>query len=437
MLETLERLSFNIAMDITGIFGLFLMGCSLLHGKIAFLSKPWYLLAMFITQSLMLFSDMLACIYRGNTHAIVLLYVVNSANYILSYILLLIHLDYLVHELSLRRKQQQIIPQIIAWTSITLVIATFLDPFHKQFFSIPVETGLYQRETFYFIHTAAFSCFFLACVGLIHTQKNISRARKFTLSWFFIIPFCTGIAQQFYPGISLTNLGSLLSVIAVFANYFWEQNKTFGAKELELQSAHSALVLSQIQPHFLFNSMTAIMDLCDSDPREAKAALQELSDYLHYKISAMSNTYVVPFSEDLEFLQNYLKLEKRRFGPRLRVEYNIQYTDFSIPLLTLQPMVENAIRHGISKRPEGGTILLSTKEQGEYCTIKLMDNGVGFDTNQLDSAATDHIGLSNVKNRIQRLCGGSLSIHSVPGIGTVVEITLRKGNEHDHSDSRR
>ena len=197
-------------------------------------------------------------------------------------------------------------------------------------------------------------------------------------------------------------------------------------QELELQNARAALVLSQIQPHFLFNSMAVVMDLCDTNPQEAKAALQELSDYLHFKMTAMSSSYLVSFDEDIEFVQNYLKLEKRRFGDRLTVEYDIQATNFRIPLLTLQPLVENAVRHGISKRPEGGTIRITTRELEDSYSILLEDNGVGFDTTKAPDDSWEHVGLSNVRTRLIALCRGSLTVHSVPGEGTTVEIRIKK-----------
>lgn len=168
------------------------------------------------------------------------------------------------------------------------------------------------------------------------------------------------------------------------------------------------------------------MDLCDANPQEAKAALQELSDYLHFKMTAMSSSYLVSFDEDIEFVQNYLKLEKRRFGDRLTVEYDIQVTNFRIPLLTLQPLVENAIRHGISKRPEGGTIRITTRELEDSYSILLEDNGVGFDTTKAPDDSREHVGLSNVRTRLIALCGGSLTVHSVPGEGTTVEIRIKK-----------
>ena len=151
----------------------------------------------------------------------------------------------------------------------------------------------------------------------------------------------------------------------------------------------------------------------------------------------MSNCYMVSFAEDLEFLQNYLKLEKRRFGDRLTVEYDVRSTGFDIPLLTLQPLVENAIRHGISKRPYGGTIRVSSREKAGCYSITVEDDGVGFDPSKEFDSSREHIGLSNVRTRLSALCGGSLAVHSTPGIGTCVEITIRKKESKHHENPGR
>ena len=231
---------------------------------------------------------------------------------------------------------------------------------------------------------------------------------------------------------------SLFAILVLYASFYFEENQKYAQQEQELQNARAALVLSQIQPHFLFNSLAVVMDLCDTEPKEAKAALQELSDYLHYKMAALSSCYLVSFAEDMEFLYNYLKLEKRRFGPRLTVEYDIRVRDFQIPLLTLQPLAENAIRHGIRKRPQGGTLRVSTREVAGYYSILVEDNGVGFDPSRPPDGSRKHVGLENVRTRLAILCGGTMTVRSAPGVGTTVEITIRKEEEtpHEHTGHR-
>ena len=278
---------------------------------------------------------------------------------------------------------------------------------------------------------------FCACLYQVLIHREARWAPRFSLGFYCLVHIAALAVQPFVEGASMVNIASLLSILVLASAYYAEQNQKYSQQALELQTTRAALVLSQIQPHFLFNSMAVVMDLCDTDPQEAKAALQELSDYLHYKISALSCNLLVSFAEDMEYLQNYLKLEKRRFGRRLQVEYDIQAQDFKVPLLTLQPLAENAIRHGLSKKPEGGTIRITTREIAEYYSILVSDDGVGFVPGEPYAADGEHVGLSSVRSRLAILCGGSLTVRSVPGGGTTVEITIRKEQEADHENSGR
>ena len=119
------------------------------------------------------------------------------------------------------------------------------------------------------------------------------------------------------------------------------------------------------------------------------------------------------------------------------MEYEIGTTDFKVPLLTLQPLAENAIRHGLSKRPEGGTVRIVTKKIAEYYSILVEDNGVGFDTSVSPDSTRNHVGLNNVRTRLSILCHGSLTVRSIPGVGTIVEITIRSKEEEPHYENSR
>lgn len=424
----IERLSFNIAVDITGILGLFFMTLSFADRALFQDGKRQRLLSIYITLMAVLATDMVACIFRGKPEMLLLLDVVNTAYFVLNYMLLLIFVSYMRHELNLKSNQWRIPYYVIYVLAVGMMLASLLNPVHHYFFEIEEETGLYHRNDGYWLTTAT-TVIMLVSMCKILIQRDVPWAKRLSLVSFCVLPLLVVMVQHFFYGLSMTNLAALCSALIIYAGNYVEQNQAVSKKEMELQNTRAALVLSQIQPHFLFNSMAAVMDLCDTDPQEAKDALQELSDYLHYKISAMSNSYVVPFQEDLDFLQNYLKLEKRRFHDRLRVEYDIQATDFQIPLLTLQPLVENAIRHGISKRPSGGTIRVHSWENSEYCSILVEDDGVGFDTSGDYDTDGLHVGLANVRTRLAALCGGTLTIRSSLGTGTAVEITIRKKRE--------
>ncbi len=188
------------------------------------------------------------------------------------------------------------------------------------------------------------------------------------------------------------------------------------------------IMMSQIQPHFLYNSLGSIQALCELEPKEAAEATSKFSRYLRGNMDSINQTAPIPFTKELEHTKLYLELEQLRFKSTMRVTYNIACTDFSVPVLTLQPIVENAVRHGVRGIKKGvGTVEISTRELPDSYEITVADNGPGFDTHApLPNDGRAHIGIENVRDRLLRVCKGELKIESVPGKGTTATITILK-----------
>jgi sensor histidine kinase YesM len=197
--------------------------------------------------------------------------------------------------------------------------------------------------------------------------------------------------------------------------------------EKELAEGRMSVMLSQIRPHFLFNSLLAIQDLCRTEPDVASQAVGEFSRYLRGNLDSLSMTVPIPFNRELSHVENYLALEKKRFDERLIIVYDIRADGFLIPALTLQPITENAVRHGVTKKLDGGTVTITAVETETDYVVTVADDGVGFDVNgKLESDGRSHIGIVNVRNRLASMCGGTLDIHSGPGEGTTAVITIPK-----------
>lgn len=200
--------------------------------------------------------------------------------------------------------------------------------------------------------------------------------------------------------------------------------------ETELVQSRISTMLSQIQPHFLYNALEAIGDLCILSPARAEQAITGFSRFLRGNMNALRNDELIPFEQELEHTRYYLELERLRFGERLRTVFCLGTMEFKLPCLTLQPVVENAVRHGISKRREGGTIMIAASETEAGYLVKVIDDGVGFDTDSEGEDGGTHIGLANVKARLRAQCRGSLTIESIPGEGTTVKIMIPKEGRH-------
>ena len=201
----------------------------------------------------------------------------------------------------------------------------------------------------------------------------------------------------------------------------------------ELYESRVAIMVSQIQPHFLYNSLSSIAMMCTIDPETAQEATVTFADYLRGNMDSLKRKTPVPFSKELEHLKKYLYIEKLRFGKKLNIVYDIQTDAFVLPQLSVQPLVENAVKHGISKKRGGGTLTIATRETEDSFEVIVSDDGKGFDTNEVKNDGRSHIGMDNVRRRIKEMCGGSVRIESTIGEGTVATVTLPKeGQNHEN-----
>ena len=199
------------------------------------------------------------------------------------------------------------------------------------------------------------------------------------------------------------------------------------AMELKLQESQISIMLSQIQPHFLYNTLNSIYQLCETNPMRARSLVNSFSEYLRNNLSSLEESGLIPFATELSHVNTYLDIEKVRFEDTLEIEYDIKCVDFSLPVLTVQPIVENAVKHGTSKKRGGGTVKISTDEDKENYIITVSDTGCGFDPTVPKNDGKSHVGIENVRQRLSNMCGGSLTIESAIGVGTLATIRIPKG----------
>ena len=244
------------------------------------------------------------------------------------------------------------------------------------------------------------------------------------LSYAFLIPFGD---SETYIDIS-TSLGMflyLVSIYLLFFNIYIDLGRLYLQREIDLEESRNTAMMLKINPHFIANTMSSIIALCDPGAPQARDLAAKFSKYLRDNYAEMTEEAMIPFKKELEYIENYLEVEKIRFTG-LKVEYDIKTEDFYLPTLTVQPLVENAVRHGISKTLNAsGTVIIESHETKNSYIISIIDNGVGFSEAKLPREG--HIGISNARTRLQMLCNGSLEIISEPGMGSTCKITIPKG----------
>ena len=277
-----------------------------------------------------------------------------------------------------------------------LVIITQFTGFYYYF----DENNFYHRSQFHCISILIGMIAMLTDMSLlVQYRKNMRRQIFISIMSYFVFPFLAAVALIFYYGISLLNIAITISMICMFIVAIEEQGK-------ELDDARVEVMLSQIQPHFVYNTLTSIKNLCRHDPEQAIDTINEFTLYLRGNINSLTESDNIPFEKELDHVKHYVLIEKKRFGDRINVVCNIEEKDFCIPALTLQPLVENSVKHGICPKEDGGTISISTQKDADGYVILISDNGVGFEVSDIKTVDRDgnkHVGLINVKGKGERI----------------------------------
>lgn len=218
------------------------------------------------------------------------------------------------------------------------------------------------------------------------------------------------------------------------------QEKERKELETELQLSRIRNSSSQMQPHFLYNVLGSLQEVILEDPAYASSILGDFTTHLRSCIRAMSSDDLIPFDQELSNVKAYLNIEKMRFGRKLEISYDITEKNFNIVPLSVQTLVENAVRHGVYQRgPAGGAVTIRTESKKDRVIITVSDTGVGFDSDAflqgLSKKHRDSTGLRNLIFRLEHIMQAKVDIHSVIGVGTTVTISIPKGdnNESNHS----
>ncbi|MCR4822948.1 MAG: histidine kinase [Treponema sp.] len=304
-----------------------------------------------------------------------------------------------------------------------------------------VENGKFIRGPYYGQGLlGGYSISIVLFLLLVRHVKTIGLHDTVVLLTFVLFPLSSIALRPIFPQFSL-QLAVSISIILIFNFIYLNQIQLISQQEIKLAENRIELMINQIRPHFIFNVLNSIYVLCDKDPPEGRRAIGNFANYLRGNLYAAKNLKEVTFEKELFHLEYYLNLEKMRFQDEINFEFDIKERNFKIPPMILQPLVENAIRHGIGKKKEGGKILITSEKKEKFILIKIIDDGPGFDTNLLNEEDDSlHLGLANVKERLEMMCKGELEIHSEIGKGTEVEIKIPLtnliGEENESSGSR-
>ncbi len=210
-----------------------------------------------------------------------------------------------------------------------------------------------------------------------------------------------------------------------------EKQNELMENQKKLADSKIRLLTKQIHRHFIYNSLVALKSLCRRDPEQAEIFAQNFSDFLRANLESMTEEQVVPFEKEREFIRLYLSLEQADPRSDFAVKTRYEVMDFFLPAFCVEPLVENAVQHGIPGAPDKGVLQISTFEKGEEIIIEVADNGLGMDSKVLEAKERESIGLNNIRARLANGIegtegtGGRLEIES-DAYGTTARIILPK-----------
>lgn len=327
--------------------------------------------------------------------------------------------------LSLRRKFPNVRGIVLA-LGLAGIGLTVLSQGTGLFYTITPENFYVRGPHFWLSHAIGAAVLALDGGVIFWCRKTLPTRDWVLLLLYVLLPLGTVIGELFCQEVTILGLGATLTLLLVFVNVQLQRDRRLKEQDKELAEKKIAIMLSQIQPHFLYNILGSIEWLCETNPKKAQEATDELARFLRGNMNSLQSTAAIPARRELEHIRCYLNLERIRFGDKLNVTYDIAAIDFFLPALSLQPLVENAVRHGVTKREEGGTITVSTRQDDEAYRIVIQDDGVGFDPDQAVRDGREHVGIENVRSRLAAQCGGTLTVQSQAGKGTTATVRIPK-----------
>ena len=362
--------------------------------------------------------------------------VANFLVYTLTNLILFFLMDYIIRSVSKSPERLRWLIRVVAAACLISEAILIVSQFNGMLYFIDAA-NTYRHGPLLTVQSILYGAVICFVCLVIASHKASFREKDFLTLFSYMLFMVAAIPIQLvYPDFMLSYVVTTVAMLIIYTNIHLQHERRLKEKELELANAHAAVTISQIQPHFLYNTLSVVAALCTKDPEGAKEAVIEFSRYLRGNLATLTQKEPIFFDEEVKHVRTYLSLEKKRFGDKIRTVYDIGASDFLLPALTLQPIVENAVRHGITSREGPGTIAIKTEDEGDAIKIAVEDDGVGFDLSKKPPDDRPHIGIETVRLRLESMCGGSLAIDSEPGRGTTVVIRIpKKWKEKGGSES--
>ena len=392
-----------------------------------------FFVALFSVAAAYVASDLLSqvsLIFLGPDYAVLSRIAVFCESFFSSLLMPMITV-YLLRCSGERRKRTPLFASMLTlWlVYVALLIFTQLS---TEIYSISSK-NVYQRGPWYFVLLVPPAAMMIMnCISLFFRRKQLTKKQRAAFTVYLLIPLGCMLIQMFSYGLLMIVIGTSVSAMIMFVFILLDQVDHSIRQQKENAAQQASITVLQMRPHFIYNTLMSIYYLCKQDAEKAQQVILDFSSYLRKNFTAIAKADAIPFEEELEHTRAYLAVEQARFKDQLLVEFDTPFTDFRIPPLTLQPIVENAVKHGMDPELEPLFISISTRRQDGYAEIIVDDSGPGY---QPADDNEPHIGLDNVRERLKMMCKGDLTISRRDCGGTIVTIRIPVQEDvHDNVD---
>ena len=282
--------------------------------------------------------------------------------------------------------------------------------------------NVYRRGAWYpVLLIAPVLLMLLNLLSLWRRRSKLTRQQMLAFALYLLIPMGCMIVQMLSYGLLMIVIGSCVAALCMFLFMLRDQQDRYAAQQREIANQRNSILVLQMRPHFIYNTLMTIYSLCNQDPQKARQVTADFTDYLRKNFNALGSETPIPFSAELEHTRAYLAVEQAQHQQLLQVEYDTQFTFFRVPPLTLQPIAENAVKHGLDPYRGALHIVIRTCRTDKASVIVVEDNGPGF---AAAGESESHNALTNIRQRLELMCGGKMEITAREEGGTKVTIRI-------------
>ncbi len=300
----------------------------------------------------------------------------------------------------------------------TLLIVT---QFTTVFYTVTPD-NIYRRGQWYpVLLIPPVLLMLLNLLALLRRRAKLTRRQFLAFALYLLVPMGCMLVQMLSYGLLMIVIGSCVAAFFMFLYILRDQQDRYAEQQREIANQRASILVLQMRPHFIYNTLMSIYSLCYLDPQKAQQVTMDFTDYLRRNFNAVASADPIPFTAELEHTRAYLAVEQAQYEDILFVEFDTPHTMFRVPPLTLQPLAENAVKHGMNPYAGQLHVMIRTFHTDSASVIVVEDDGRGFDAAEINESYT---ALTNIRQRLELMCDGKMEITPRAGGGTVVTVTI-------------